>query len=479
MGKLKIEDLYEKAIELWRINKGKGCIYIEKPLNNYSLILGVFQRILNKTPTSKILVVVNNFDERTNLISFITHTDNDNNNEEIKELLNKKQIKVYTEDFMYKWNYRETFNLVITLGINKYNFVLEKVSKLSNFILVCLTNCNITNEEKLRLESKIPIVYTFDENNNFLHNINSPVKEIRYEIELSNENYKELQKCNDYIQETINIFGSLDIIEQCRNGNPQLNISAASIRQNIAESNGWNKFLDTKNEFNKKIDDMYNPENLLERSSTIYKIIHKRSNLLANSKEKLDTILNICLKHNKVLIISKTTEFASIITKYLNDNISNINKHKSFICANYHKDVEKIEAIDLNNGEPILIKSGINKGKPKMRGAESQMKLYMALFNNNDINILSCGNSPNKALECNVDAIIITSSQCDSIKEIKYRLNKVRFNSIPNLIYKLYIKGSIEEKLLNKEPKNDFHYIVNKNKNDEEIDNISSYFIAD
>lgn len=88
------------------------------------------------------------------------------------------------------------------------------------------------------------------------------------------------------------------------------------------------------------------------------------------------------------------------------------------------------------------------------------------LFNKGTINILSTNNSPDKKLNINVDIIIITSPQCELIKNYLYRLSDIH---IPNIIklYTLYCVGTTEEKLLNERKLDKNHTIIENNDLDE------------
>ena len=133
-----------------------------------------------------------------------------------------------------------------------------------------------------------------------------------------------------------------------------------------------------------------------ERASGIYEIIRSRSLALASSDEKLSYILKIVEDNidKNILIINKHGDFANEVTKYINDN-THYNS-----CYNYHDKVENIPAID-DNGNEVLIKSGVNKGKPKMLGVKSQKNLAQKLMNKGAIHVLSTNAAPDKDLAVN------------------------------------------------------------------------------
>ena len=86
-------NLFINAISHWRDNKGIGTALIPPPLNDKAMVLGVLQRIYSKTNNTITLIVVNNFNERTELIEYLTNQEDKDNNEEFKKLIANKNIK--------------------------------------------------------------------------------------------------------------------------------------------------------------------------------------------------------------------------------------------------------------------------------------------------------------------------------------------------------------------------------------------------
>jgi len=170
----------------------------------------------------------------------------------------------------------------------------------------------------------------------------------------------------------------------------------------------------------------------------------------------LEEILTIC-KNNpdkKILIVSKRGEFASTITKYINAN-------SDIKCLDYHDTIE--EGFELNEyGETVLVKSGVNKGKPKIIKATAISTINLAQFNrrNNSklasvsnansrlTNCLSIKNSSNVKLETAVDLVIFTSAFIDDIITFKTRFANVVFNGVTTINYKVYCRNTIESKHL-------------------------------
>lgn len=481
MAKSRLEDIYNTAIEKWRENKCIGSILLPSPLNTHEVVLKILQKVYERDPTSNVLIVVKDFKSRGELIYSLTHGGDEDNDKEFRELIDKKILRVYTQDFLTKWNFRDNFKICIINDINDYTLNMQKVFNLSRFKLVILTAFVNDTKKRAELYKVAPLVNEFKDSELLAINLSSPVEETQIAVTITDNKEVELiKKYDDYIYQSVTIFGNFDNMLQAKNGNRKLNISGASIREQIAKDNGWSKDLDMNIDINVQLDSYYNPNALLERSEVTFDIIRKRTQLLTDNKSKLETILSICLenKDKRILIISKRGEFAKEITDYLNANIPNTGKveiegdifdtdkpvfRTHPICADFHDKVDKVPAWT-KDGKPVIYKSGANKGMQKLLGADAQKTENQRLFNEGYIKILSTTNAADKSLKCVIDLLIITSPFCDTIKEIKYRLNGMQFNSLPNRIIKLYCKGTVEEKQLSKESPSEFHKIVNNNK---------------
>ena len=79
----KAGEAFENAILHWRDAQGIGTALIPAPLNDKVMILGVLQRIYARSPTCKTLIITNNFQERQDIIEFLTHQEDEDNNKEL------------------------------------------------------------------------------------------------------------------------------------------------------------------------------------------------------------------------------------------------------------------------------------------------------------------------------------------------------------------------------------------------------------
>lgn len=439
-----VVDLFNDAMDHWRDAKGIGTALIPAPLNDKAIVLGILQRVYTRSPTCKTVIITTTFNERSNIIEFLTQQENeDENNQEFKELIDKGLIKILTYNFIRDTNPNMYPLLCILYHPEEVCDNLVNLINRCKFKLVVLNKIISNIETANTLYKLAPMLNDFKQNEIDEIRTSSPVEEIQIGVSIpeDSEDFKLLKYYNEYISTSVSIFGSFDIMQQANVGNNQLNISSAQICYQIAQENGWTPQLDMSIPFNIEIDKLYNPISLKERASKTYEIIRNRSQLLSDYNGKFDEILNI-IKNNsdkKILIINKRADFASKVTEYIN-NLSETN-----ICMNYHDKIDNIPAID-DEGNPIYYKSGLKKGERKMMGCKAQKTLAETLFNKGKINILSTNNSPDKDLNIDVDIIIITSPMCEDIKSYMYRLSKVCFRMNKIILYTLYIKNTMEQK---------------------------------
>ena len=466
-------EIFENAINHWRDNKGIGTAIIPAPLNDKLMVLGVLQRIYARSPTTYAVVITNSFSERQTIIEFLTQQEeSEENNREFKELIRNNHLKVFTDDYIIKNN----THFVPTLCIwyqpdNICKELLDYIDK-CKFKLIVLNKIPSQPNSLIDIYKVAPLLSDFQQAEVEQVRLSTPVEEtqIAVDIPIDSKAFELLKYYDEYINTSVTIFGSFNIMQQANTGNQQLNISSTQICYQIAQENGWNEHLDMNIEFNLEIDRLYNPNNLKERASKTYEIIRERSKLLSDYEGKLDVILDIVRnnKDKKILIINKRADFANTVTEFIN------NLSETDICGNYHDKVDNIPAVTIY-GEPIYYKSGRKKGERKEFGAKAQKTLNVDRFNRDIINILSTNNAPDKDLSIDVDIVIITSPMCEDIKSYMYRLSKLYFRNRHILLYTLYCRNTAEHKIIDRKDLAENHSVKNSAGNE----NYSDFIIAD
>ena len=471
-----IYDMFNNAANNWNKNKGVGTALIPAPLDSKCMILVLLTNIYSNEKNKYLdtYIVTDTFQQRMDIVEYLTTQESEENNEEFKRLIKNKTIIIVSKSIISGFRKCATKSVFIAYGLSELNADIMDRLKLSTWKLVILTKVLNPNDTQ-ELYKYCPLLDDFKQNEIDELRTSIPIEDNWVDVELQegSQDKKLLDYYNEYISTSLNIFGSFDIMQQCRLGNQQLNISAVDICYSIASENGWNEHLDMSIELNREIDNLYNPGNIRQRATETFEMIRNRAELIASNKSKLPKILQIVEDNpNKnILIISKKGVFASTITEYINSN------NLSPICGNYHDYVEPIEAEDVY-GNPIYIKSGKNKGQRKVIMAQAQKSLNEQKFNLGKLRVLSTSNAPDKALAANIDIVIITSPLCESIESYLYRLSNLRFKE--NLIlYSIYVKNSLEEqKLINKD-RSEYHKVNNLAENNIIIENNSDFIIVD
>lgn len=437
-----LEESYNKLINKWgsKEYKGIGTINCVPPVDYCEIISRIISLMRNKNDNIKILIVIDNWKRRTEIVDSLK-----NHN------INIDTINILTHTYINS-RYNYNYDISIVVGVNEWNLSCNTVFNHARFKLMILTEKTIDTSTLTKIYNNIPPI------NNILNSsgmrVILPVEEHREQILFtSQEDITNYDKYTEFITQTIQVFGNLDNIKYARSGTPD-GRSAMQYITEIAEYNGWSNNMDMTNPFSEQIDKCYNPIVLSERVKTFYNIIRERTLLCSDNVCKLDRIVEI-VKDNpdkKFIIISKRGEYAATITKYINDKLGEI-------CGDYHDKIDDKVLVD-SNSIPVLYKSGSKKNTPRIIKSKAISTLNLKAFNDGLLRVLSIKNSSNTELETSVDEWIITSPLCDTIDELIYRYNGINCNQSKLKVHKLYISGTIEEAALKKEKLSPNHQII-------------------
>lgn len=453
-------EIFNDALNLWRDNKGVGSFLIPSPLEDKVIVLLLLQIVYNKHPDTDVLIIVNKYLERQDIIDYLTKQDNEENNKEFQKLITDRKIKIWSKNYITA-NTRIDPKYLIIYHLDEYNNEIDKLIRHSKFKLIVLNKLLENIEQLQNLYKNCQLLKSFEQKIINEVRCTTPVEEIWIDVTVptDTEEFKLLEYYNNYINTSLTIFGSFDNMNYARVGDARSNTSATNYCYRIAEENGWNEQLDMSNPINAEIDAMFNPNNVRERASQTYEIIRNRSELLSCYNGKLEEIYKIVKENEgkKILIINKKGKFAATVTEYINK------LYGKEVCANYHNDVEPILATDIH-GNPVYYKTGDKAGQQKLMMATAQKNFNEQKFNAGIVNVLSTNAAIDRNLNIDVDIVIITSPECDTIEEYFNRLSNVNFSHDGLKLFSIFVKNSSEEKKQLNRPLSETHIVVNSEK---------------
>lgn len=434
----KQEELSEVILNEFQKARGKLVFYCyEKQLIPNivnSLLIKYFSN--KKNELAKVFIATDCYDTRAEIVRPLR-----DNNMYGKDT--HYNIKALSMDYVTK-QYIYQYDLTIIVGINDDYDIIEHLTKWSKFTMCILTE-NVMNNGFINNVRNILIGIDFTKyiNSAVAEITNLPVEEYRIGVAMSADDRKKYDEDSKDIIATINIFGTLEKIEQARNGIPSSNTSSEQVLFEIANTNGWHEQLDVTIPFMRDIDANFNPVILKEKVKNFYNITRHRREIVVDNSAKLYKIVELCKKHkdDKVLIVSKNDDYCKRISDFL--------AQYDIKCGNYHDALEEIDDID-DEGNTILYKTGVRAGLPKRLGARAQSTRNAFYFrcradeNFRAINVLSAKLSANTSLEIACNVVIFTSSMYGNIEELIYRFKRSIFSGTPFIIYRLFINDTIE-----------------------------------
>lgn len=449
-----IEETYNFLINKWGSSeyKGRGCIHCVKPMDYSEIVCKIITLMRNKNPTTKIFIAVGEWSIRVKLFDKFK-----------AENINTEGISCVTQTYLNP-KYTYSYDICFVIGIHEISSGVYNLFVHSKFKLMILTE-NVIDAKKLAeiYEKCKPINNAIDANSLNAYRLSLPVEEHQIAVDFANtEHLAAYNKYSEYITQVLQVFGDFNTIAYARRGAPD-GRSSEEVLNDIARYNGWSNTMDMTNPFSKQIDECYNPIVLGERAHTCYEIMRKRGILVSDNDAKLDCIVQIIKdklvedSNHRFIIISKRGEFAAAVTNYINEQLGEI-------CGDYHDKIEPRVALD-DNGVPIRYKVKGRESEVKIIKAQAIRSRNLALYNAGRLRILSLKNSSNSAISASYSVMIITSSLCDTIDEIRYRFNHLDIDNNKLEVYKLFMNETIEEKALTKEKPSPNHTIIEAKKN--------------
>lgn len=351
----------EIAALKWRDAKGKGSFNFVPRFGKTRCAKNIIERTLSKDKKAVIVAVVPNDITQKNLIANLP--------KEVIVVTRMKLINSFQE-------YRDLdIKLLVVDEIHRF---LDKnglmILELEAKFKLGLTGSKLSSSDKLDLaRCGFPVIDTITEDEALMYGWIADFVEYNLPVEIE-EHKKELYvgystKINDILTlykghyKKINTkFGTkvidsdLDLMYalyggksyQQQGGYAKQFIKADIFRQVFAECMGWTVDIDLSIPHNQKINDYFNPSVLYENAKLFSFYVKERTELISNSKNKIEAVLNI-VKLNPVssIIFNETTSMATLITNSLGNE-----------AIEYHSRVESKYLINPDTGQYVCHANG-------------------------------------------------------------------------------------------------------------------------
>ena len=203
-----INNLFEEAVLNCRSNKGIGTAFIPNFIEDKVLVYQILARIYARSPTTTSIIIVNDFNERNKIIEFLTNNEQIDNNEEFKQLIHNKLIRIFTANFLIGGGWNSAVNLGIWYRPKEYSdAVLDFISR-CRFKLVILNKLFIKPTEATALYIVAPMLECFKQSQLDELRTSTPIEDswIDITIPTESETWKLYEHYCNFIETSLNIF---------------------------------------------------------------------------------------------------------------------------------------------------------------------------------------------------------------------------------------------------------------------------------
>lgn len=398
----------EQAVDLWG-SKGKGTLeYCMRFGKTYTGIL-IIQKLLSKRPDALVYIVTpsdyirnNWFDElvKHNILNVYVKTCN-----EVLNLDSTINVDLLVVDEIHKYTSDERLK-IIRGEIIKYRWNLG------------LTGTFPTGKIGDEISKYFPIIDTITEHEALQNKWISNFVEYNYGLKLSDEDKYRYLQYSIPIRETLDLFkgtsklysffkDDYDVLTSCFAGKKTKSgyIQAKTIRQDLASKKGWSTELPLTNDYNRMIEDNWNPIIIEQNARKFNDIVRKRNDIINNNRVKLRAVIDICNRFKLTTIIfNESTDFADIIADELNID--------GLVAICYHSNIESKFLLDKDGNQMYTL-----TGKPKKVGKVCIKKEALEGLKNGKYRVLSTAKALDEGLDVpNIELVITTAGTTNPLQ---------------------------------------------------------------
>ena len=422
-------DRQEKGASIWAEHKGRGTLNYVPRFGKTNTAMLIINKIREKHITDEILIVVP---------SQIVKSQWDKIVEESGHLM----INVYTIDALMEATNKVEFKPYLFIIDEIHKFTSERrygIFKLIHYkFILGLTGTYPVGREAALLNQVCPIVDTITEKEALENNWVSKFIEYNLKLELSPEDKDKYAKFSEPIKEILECFRNAhklfpeglfkdhyDLVQSCYSGKKVMQasdgvskyayIKASVIRTTLAEKKGWNHDLNLSNEYNRMIEDNWNPDVIKEHAEMFNDYVRKRNDILTYNKVKLNAVIELFKRFPVTTIcFNESTDFSDLISNAINE--ITVATHNKVMAASYHSNIKSQPMKDAD-GNIITYKSGDKKGQPKLFGIKSIRNAIIENIKNKNLLFLSTARALDEGLDIpNIEFVITTAGTTNPIQ---------------------------------------------------------------
>lgn len=419
------DERQEISCNKWRDAKGRGTLNLIMRFGKTRVAAMIVGKLAKANPNRTIMAIAPNVVTTKNLADNFT------------EFCPKEQwIDIMSSNTLI--NHVNKLKIERKLPIKVDLLILDEVHKLLQgetlmaiknieykFIL-CLTGSTLNkNQLSILNELGAPVIDKITEIEAVSQGWISNSTEYNLAIELDEHDKIRYAKYSDMISETLETFGGLHkVINQefrnkvfdsdfalvlasftgynykDRNGSNTF-IKPTVIRNMLASLMGWTRDMPLDNDYNKRINNLWNPDNIYERAKKFKDFVRQRNDILIHNRPKINAVIEI-LKTN------------SVPTICFNESIAMVTDLADYFSKDgipFHSAIESRYVINPETGVPYTYKNG----EPKRLGKTSLKKLAIEGIKNGTYKYLFTAQSLNEGLTIeNIEQVITTGGSCNS-----------------------------------------------------------------
>ena len=423
------KDVRQKlSVEKWREAKGRGTLNLIMRFGKTRVADMIIGEFFRKNPNRRVLVLA------PNTVTFDNLFNNLGNSYPEESWLDIRTINQFINNVKdCKANNQTSFKVDLLVLDEVHKLFTDEALNAIKFIdykyILCLTGSKLNQKQVSILNSlNAPIVDSISEEEAVEQGWVSNSVEYNLAIQLDEHDKIRYAKYTAQITETLEIFkgvykrinsvfkhtifdSDFNLVLSCFTGvyykdknrnNSKTFIKPTVLRAILADTMGWTKDMSLDNEYNKRINKYWNPDNIFERAKKFKDFVKQRNDILICNRPKINAVIEI-LKRNSVPTICFNESIAMVDTLsdyFVTDGIP------------YHSAIESRYVINPNTGKPFCYKNG----EPKKLGQTSLKKLAINGIKRGMYKYLFTAQSLNEGLTIeNIEQVITTGGSCNSM----------------------------------------------------------------